>query len=286
MYAETDESAAPGGDSRRDSARAGAQPGAAAPAVCARPASTSRRRRCRATSASSAWSKGAPTAPTRRPGAPAAPNGKAAESMLQRAVAEYLLRVDRVQQLVLLRTGLGQRAGALRDDRRCAAAGGGRDRGRRRHRAGDCAGREARQGAREAVRTIHRRGTDGVKPRIVFACSGSAENLAAIPWLSTAFDAEIVALTLDVGQARDVSKACARRHSRPVPCVRTSSMPAKSSPATASLPSLDGRRRPRVHRRPCAGASAHRDESSIEIAHIEGAQRDRARRRPGRPDRD
>ena len=42
----------------------------------------------------------------------AAPNGKAAESMLQRAVAEYLLRVDRVQQLVLLRTGLG-RAQAL-----------------------------------------------------------------------------------------------------------------------------------------------------------------------------
>jgi transcriptional regulator of arginine metabolism len=38
----------------------------------------------------------------------AAPNGKAAESMLQRAVAEYLLRVDRVQQLVLLRTGPGQ----------------------------------------------------------------------------------------------------------------------------------------------------------------------------------
>ena len=32
--------------------------------------------------------------------------------MLQRAVAEYLLRVDRVQQLVLLRTGLG-RAQAL-----------------------------------------------------------------------------------------------------------------------------------------------------------------------------
>src|SRR5258705_4707494 len=46
------------------------------------------------------------------PGRPAAPNGKTAETMLQRAVAEYLLRVDRVQQLVLLRTGLG-RAQAL-----------------------------------------------------------------------------------------------------------------------------------------------------------------------------
>ena len=43
-----------------------------------------------------------------------------------------------------------------------------------------------------------------MKPRIVFACSGSAENLAAIPKLATAFGAEIVALTLDVGQARDL----------------------------------------------------------------------------------
>ena len=45
---------------------------------------------------------------------------------------------------------------------------------------------------------------DCVKPRIVFACSGSAENLAAIPYLASAFDAEIVALTLDVGQAREL----------------------------------------------------------------------------------
>jgi transcriptional regulator of arginine metabolism len=35
------------------------------------------------------------------------PNGTSAESRLQRAVAEQLLRVDRVQQLVLLRTQLG-----------------------------------------------------------------------------------------------------------------------------------------------------------------------------------
>ena len=36
-----------------------------------------------------------------------APNGTSAESRLQRALAEQLLRVDRVQQLVLLRTNLG-----------------------------------------------------------------------------------------------------------------------------------------------------------------------------------
>src|SRR4029078_1021104 len=46
------------------------------------------------------------------PGRGATPNGKPAEAMLERAIAEYLLRVDRVQQLVLLRTGLG-RAQAL-----------------------------------------------------------------------------------------------------------------------------------------------------------------------------
>ena len=40
------------------------------------------------------------------------PPQPSATTMLQRAVAEYLLRVDRVQQLVLLRTGLG-RAQAL-----------------------------------------------------------------------------------------------------------------------------------------------------------------------------
>ena len=35
------------------------------------------------------------------------PNGSSAESKLQRALAEQLLRVDRVQQLVLLRTNIG-----------------------------------------------------------------------------------------------------------------------------------------------------------------------------------
>jgi transcriptional regulator of arginine metabolism len=38
----------------------------------------------------------------------AGPNGQAARSMLNRAVADYLTRVDQVQQLVVLRTGPGQ----------------------------------------------------------------------------------------------------------------------------------------------------------------------------------
>jgi transcriptional regulator of arginine metabolism len=36
------------------------------------------------------------------------PSGPSASSMLQRALTEYLARVDRVQQLVLVRTGPGQ----------------------------------------------------------------------------------------------------------------------------------------------------------------------------------
>jgi argininosuccinate synthase len=40
--------------------------------------------------------------------------------------------------------------------------------------------------------------------RIVFACSGSRENCAAIPWLAAKFGGEIVAMTLDVGQGREL----------------------------------------------------------------------------------
>ncbi len=37
-----------------------------------------------------------------------APNGHAVKSLLHRALTDYLTRIDRVQQLVLLRTGPGQ----------------------------------------------------------------------------------------------------------------------------------------------------------------------------------
>jgi transcriptional regulator of arginine metabolism len=43
-----------------------------------------------------------------RPAAGVSAEGQAAKSMLPRALADYLTRVDRVQQLVLLRTGPGQ----------------------------------------------------------------------------------------------------------------------------------------------------------------------------------
>ena len=51
--------------------------------------------------------KGGPEAAYQAPG-PAGANGPASKSLLNRAVAEYLTRIDRVQQLVLLRTGPGQ----------------------------------------------------------------------------------------------------------------------------------------------------------------------------------
>jgi transcriptional regulator of arginine metabolism len=55
--------------------------------------------------------KGGPDGAYRPPGQVPV-NGKSVETALQRAVEEYLVKVDRVQQLVLLRTGLG-RAQAL-----------------------------------------------------------------------------------------------------------------------------------------------------------------------------
>ena len=42
------------------------------------------------------------------PGVVAAPNGQTARSQLLRALGEFLIKVDRVQQMVLLRTGPGQ----------------------------------------------------------------------------------------------------------------------------------------------------------------------------------
>ena len=43
-----------------------------------------------------------------------------------------------------------------------------------------------------------------VKRRIVIACSGSPGSLAAIPRLASEFDAEVVTVTLDIGQAREL----------------------------------------------------------------------------------
>jgi transcriptional regulator of arginine metabolism len=67
--------------------------------TCGPPGSPPRKRRCR--------EKGGADGAYQAPGQAQA-NGHHAASLLQRAVTEYLARVDRVQQLVLLRTGPGQ----------------------------------------------------------------------------------------------------------------------------------------------------------------------------------
>jgi transcriptional regulator of arginine metabolism len=51
--------------------------------------------------------KGGPDGAYRAPAPPAA-NGNGGGGLLQKALAEYLTKVDQVQQLVLLRTGPGQ----------------------------------------------------------------------------------------------------------------------------------------------------------------------------------
>jgi len=43
-----------------------------------------------------------------------------------------------------------------------------------------------------------------MRPRVVFACCGDADNLAAIPRLAAELNVDVVALTLDLGQAGDI----------------------------------------------------------------------------------
>ena len=88
---------------------AGAQPGAAAPPACARAgfdvtqATLSRDiRELGLVKGGADGAYQAPPAPRR--------NGQHAAAVLQRALGDDLTRVDRVQQLVLLRTGPGRRS--------------------------------------------------------------------------------------------------------------------------------------------------------------------------------
>jgi transcriptional regulator of arginine metabolism len=54
-------------------------------------------------------------------------NGQTPAAVFQRALGSQLRRIDRVQQLVLLRTGTRACAVAVRAARRCGAPGRGRD---------------------------------------------------------------------------------------------------------------------------------------------------------------
>lgn len=107
-----------------------------------------------------------------------------------------------------------------------------------------------------------------MKPRIVFACSGSAENLAAIPKLSTAFDAEIVALTLDVGQARDLEGV--RQAALAAGAVRAHVLDAREEFARHCIVTSLDKQTPTAYTAGHALARPLIARKLIEIAHIEG----------------
>ena len=109
-------------------------------------------------------------------------------------------RVDRVQQLVVVRTGAGQaQALALAiDGARLPEV------------VGTIAGDDtilviAKDGRRAASLVETPRGVgEASNDAIVLAYSGSHEGSAAIPWLRDRHDAEVVTVTLDLGQGREL----------------------------------------------------------------------------------
>ena len=105
-------------------------------------------------------------------------------------------------------------------------------------------------------------------PRVVFACSGAADNIAAIPRLAAEFDAEVVTLTLDVGQAGELEAI--RQAALAAGAVRAHVLDAREEFArgciTASLSDSPAAYRP-AHKVTCLLIA----RNLIEIARIEGA---------------
>jgi argininosuccinate synthase len=108
-----------------------------------------------------------------------------------------------------------------------------------------------------------------LKQRIVLACSGSPRNTAAIPWLAVQFDAEIVALTLDIGQGQEL--ASVRQRALAAGAVRAHVLDARDEFARdcvlGSLRTVSGRDHADAH------ALAHPliARKLVEIARIEAA---------------
>jgi argininosuccinate synthase len=105
-------------------------------------------------------------------------------------------------------------------------------------------------------------------PRVVFACSGAADNVAAIPRLATEVNAEVVTLTLDVGQAGELEAI--RQAALAAGAVRAHVLDAREEFArgciTASLSDSPAAYSP-GHNVTCLLIARH----LIEIARIEGA---------------
>jgi argininosuccinate synthase len=99
------------------------------------------------------------------------------------------------------------------------------------------------------------------KRRIVIACSGSSESLAAIPRLASAFDAEVVTLTLDIGQSRELEGV--RQAALAAGAVRAHVLDAREEFARECIVALQQEHTPTVR----ALIARKLDE----VAHIEGA---------------
>ena len=162
------------------------------------------------------------------------------------------MRVDRVQQMLVLRTGVGQ----------AQLLGVALDRARLPEVVGTIAGDDTIlviapdvRRARALVKRLEasrRGGNSQLTRRIVFACSGRASSCAAIPRLAAAFDAEIVAMTLDLGQGGDLEavpprrarrrrRSCARRRRPRGIRARRASRALSPAPSTRMIP-RSGRR--------------------------------------------
>jgi argininosuccinate synthase len=99
------------------------------------------------------------------------------------------------------------------------------------------------------------------KSRVVFACSGSAESIDAIARLASTFDADVVALTLDVGQPRELEGV--RQAALAAGAVRAHVLDAREEFARHCIECSFAEQAPRPH--------AIVARKLVEIARIEGA---------------
>src|SRR5262245_17343761 len=109
--------------------------------------------------------------------------------------------------------------------------------------------------------------------RIVLAYSGGLEESAAISWLAGKYRAEIVTLTLDVGQGQTLDDA--RERALASGAVRAHLLDAREEFAREFvLPALQSGATSEKHGDPLATALTHPliAKKLIEIAHIEGAK--------------
>lgn len=97
--------------------------------------------------------------------------------------------------------------------------------------------------------------------RIVIACSGSAESLAAIPRLAAKFNADVVTVTLDIGQPRELEGV--RQAALGAGAVRAHVVDARDEFARDCIVALSQDRKPSVR-----ALVARKLE---EVARIEGA---------------